>query len=434
MKTLLIKDDNHESVNPRPGLMYILSITFLLLAIFLPNQQPVFAQSLEGETMDINVSEAKLSTVLIIISDKTNINFSYNSDEAVFSKKITYSAHDKNPLIILDEILNDTEYGFKMIGNQVVILKNENKTKKTEKKENINNESTITVTKYIPKLIYDTIFLTDTLIEIQKDTIIITDSIFIEKQTQDTTQNTRNKEVYSDYFNQVPKRESGLSADLFIAPIVSNFSLVRNDKQYTVRSYSLGAEVSKIYRNWMIKGGIKLTNFDEKFNHTYSDQEGGFYSTDTIDEYYTIDMGDTAYFYVTDSTWNPLNIHDYDYNINNRIGLLELSLSVTYDFVKTDKARYYIRAGGQFGVLIYREGLAIPYPEQSEGVDFADLKFNQQSFSFIAGIGLKYKLAEEFDFNGEAYYLRYMDDIVKDYPQSTKINGLGLKFGLIYYF
>ncbi|MDG1136284.1 MAG: hypothetical protein P8N48_05160 [Bacteroidales bacterium] len=434
MKTHLIKDHNNESINPRSGLMWLLFILVQSSAIFLVNLQPIYAQSIDDETIDINVSDVKLSMVLITISDQTNINFSYNSDEAIFSKPITYSAYEKNPLIILDEILIGTEYGFKMIGNQVVIFRKANQTKETQKKEDIKSEPTITVTKYIPKLIYDTIFITDTLIEIKRDTILITDSIFIEKQFKDTTQNVKNKEMSTDYSNQLPKRESGWAADIFIAPIISNFSLVRNDRQYTVRSYSLGAEISKIYGSWMIKGGMKLTNYDEKFNHMYSNQEGGFYSKDTIDEYYTVNMGDTAYYYVTDSTWKPISINDYNYNINNRIGLLEFTFSVTYDFIKNDKVRYYIRAGGQYGVLIYREGTAIPYPDQSEGVDFADLKFNQQSISLLGGIGLKYKFMEELDFNGEIYYFNYMDDIVKDYPRSTKINGLGLKLGLTYYF
>jgi len=184
----------------------------------------------------------------------------------------------------------------------------------------------------------------------------------------------------------------------------------------------------------MFKGGIKFTNFSEKFNHNYSLQEGGYFVVDTIDEYYTVSLGDTSFFYVTDSSWKPAEVREYNYNVNNRIGMLELGLSVSYDFYTTDAARFYFMAGGQMGILVYRDGLAVPDPEQPEGVNFDDLNFVNQSYSIMAGIGLKYRINNNFDFNTELSYLRYINNLVEDYPQDTKINGVALKLGILYYF
>lgn len=393
------------------------------------------AQTQSMAKMDFSVTDQKISSVLIMFTNRTGIKFSYNADDPVFDEIISYTAKNRSPLIILDELLVNIDRNYKMVGNQVVIFGADVEMEEEQPKE-VKEQVVppVIITKYKNIPVYDTVFITDTLLKIKTDTIYIVDTVVVEKEQPKEIPVNKIKDIPVDSLNKSDSRENGWSGEVFVAPIISDFSLARDDNSFTARSFSLGMEVSKLYDNWNFKGGFKLTQFGEKFDHSYSVTDGGFFVTDTIDEYYTVINTDTSYFYVTDSTWKPVSTHDYNFAINNRIGLLELTLSASYDFYTTSNIRIYGRVGAQVGFLIYKNGIAIPQSSQSEGVNFADLSFATQSISALAGVGMKYRISKEFDLNTEVYYLRYFNDIVKDYPSSTKINGVGIKVGLIYYF
>jgi|GEM_PF-459039 len=453
MRNFFCQNDKKQNKSLFSGfskqLSFVLFSFFLLTGII----KPLFGQSTESEKIDFSVENQKLSSVLVMLSVETGINFSYNSDESLFDTKITYDAENKSPLIILEDLLKDTNHGFKKIGNQIVIFQNSSKAQEPVVAPvpvvTIKEEPKI-ITEYITTSVYDTVFVTDTLvkyitdtlikfktdtlIQIKTDTVFLVDTVFVEKEKPKKPQPNKIKEIPIDYFNKQELRESGWSGGIYIAPILSDFSLVREEDKITIRSFSLGAEVTKIQNNWNFKANLQLTHFGEKFNHSYIFTDGGFFVTDTIDEYYTVVQNDTTYYYVTDSTWKPVDSQEYNYAINNRIGLLEIGLSVSYDFYTSQNARFYGRLGANIGFIIYSNGFALPYPEQPEGVDFADLSFATQSISAVAGIGMKYRINKHFDFNPEIYYSKYFNNIVEDYPASTKITGIGVKFGLIYYF
>lgn len=402
--------------------------------------RPVAAQS--NDNIDFEINDEKLSAALFRLAYVTNINFTYDAGDSLFNTKLSYKAANKPPLVILEELLSGNNLTYKQIGNQVVLYKNKSNNQNPVVQENISVEENVdaelavVVTDNIVKteLIPDTVFVPDTIVEIQTDTIRIIDTIFVEQEKTQKPTPQKIKEIPVDYFNPMASRESGWSAEIFFAPIASGFSLVRQSNSLSIRNFSLGVEASKILNRWNITGGLKLTHFAEKFNHTYSTSEGGYFVTDTIDEYYTVSETDTIYYYVTDSTWKPIDSHEYSYNINNQIGYIEFLVSVSYDFYTNRKLRLYAKAGMQTGVLIYSRGLAIPDENEPTGVDFADLNFSSMSYSILGGVGIKYRVNEYIDFNSELYYFNNFNDAVVDYPVNKKISGAGLKVGLIYYF
>jgi len=219
-----------------------------------------------------------------------------------------------------------------------------------------------------------------------------------------------------------------------LLPLCPIFSLAKQTDEWDIRNFSLGVEVIRIFNNWNISGGFNLTHFAEKFNHSYNITEGGYFVSDTVDEYYTVSQTDTTWYYVTDSTYKPIDNNEYSYNINNRIGYLQFTLSASFDYYSNRKLRLYIKGGLQAGVLIYSSGLAIPDANEPIGVDFADLNFNNLSYSVLAGAGIKYRINESLDFNSELYYFNNFTEVVIDYSLDRKIRGVGLKLGLIYYF
>ena len=402
--------------------------------------QPVVAQS--KDNINFNIVDEKLSSALFRLAYVADMNFTYDAGDSLFNTKLNYNATNKQPQVILEEILSSANLTYKQVGNQVVIYRTKINSPNPVLQENnieeskINDEVAIVETdnRISFEVIPDTIFISDTIVELQTDTIHITDTVFVEKEKSQKQQTQKLKEIPVDYFNPMASRENRWSAEIFFAPIASSFSLVRETNSFSIRNFSLGIEASKILYKWNISGGIKLTHFVEKFNHTYSTTDGGFFVTDTIDEYYTVFQTDTTWYYVTDSTWKPIDNHEYSYNINNRIGYLEFVLSVSYDYYTNRKLRLYAKAGLQAGALIYRSGLAIPDVNEPAGVDFADLNFSSMSYSILAGVGLKYRISEYIDFNSELYYFRNFNEVVIDYPVNKKISGVGLKFGLIYYF
>ncbi len=229
-------------------------------------------------------------------------------------------------------------------------------------------------------------------------------------------------------------REFGWTLAANFAPIISNFSLSQENNTLSIRNFSLGIEVSKNFNKWNISGGLKLTHFGDKYNATENFTEGGFYVTDTIDEYYTIGQSDTNWYYVTDSTWTPVENSEYNYDINNRLGYLEFFLALSYDYYSTTDFTLYAKAGFQYGFLIYKEGVAVPDSNKPEGVNFADLNFNNSSYSVLLGTGINYRISDHFDINSEVYYFGNFSDIIDDYPIDKRLRGLGLKIGLVYYF
>jgi len=423
-------------VQENTSILMSLSVKYYIILTILyglTTANPLLAQSSMSAKINFNAQNEKLSIILYRLANEANVNFTYDAGDNVFDNTYTYNAINKSPLVILDELLSNTNHEYKQIGNQIVIFKN-NSNIKYEDDEIVavvsseNNES------IVHGVIVDTIYIRDSIITVISDTIRIIDTIYIEKQKKKPQPIVKVKDIPTDYFNKVSSREKGWSASVFIAPIVSNISLAQESGAVSFRNFSLGIEASKIFNNWNILGGIKLTQFSEKFNHTYTVNDGGFFVTDTVDTYYTIIQTDTAWYYITDSTWKPIDNHEYSYNISNRIGYIEFSTGASFDYYSTSKIRLYIKAIGQMGILMYRNGLAIPDSNNPEGVDFADLNFSTASYSILLGTGIKYRINKQLDFNSEIYYLNYFTDMVVDYPHNTKVRGVGIKFGLMYYF
>ncbi len=417
-----------------PSKISVAVSVFLLLSV-LVNVDQLEAQSVNSINIDFSAKNEKLSTILYRLGNETNINFTYNAGDAAFDKKLSYNGINKPPLVILDELLNNTNQTFKQVGNQVVIYKKKDKSDSADTIVVNKNEtkSTNDIIPVINSVITDTVFVLDTVIVLQVDTLRVVDTVYVDTDLQKQALFETIDEIVIDSFTQVLAREKGWAASMYIAPIISNFSMVEESGAFSFRNFSFGVEVNRIINDWNISGGIKLTHFSEKFIHTYTVNDGGYFVTDTIDSYYTIINSDTAWYHVTDSTWKPLNSNTHSYDINNKVGYIEFAVSFSYDYYHNNNLRLYAKIGAQSGALIYKNGLAIPTNNKADNIDFADLKFAKLSYSVLMGLGLKYQLNKQLDFNSEVYYLSYLNDMVADYSYDTKIRGLGIRFGLIYY-
>jgi len=414
-------------------------LLFVFLIFFSPNL--AFSQTNESDLINFTAENIPISTALYKLSLQCGYDISYDASDTSLQKLISISAKEKYAFDIYREILANTNQSFKQIDNLIVIFKVNDKI---EQSLNPEDESTYLLpvensikNSIIPDTVYvsDTIFRTktDTLLITQTDTLRIVDTVFIVKPGRDKIKQIKknNNELIT---KKVP-RKNGWAGEFFISPMASTFSLSEEKSPLKFRNFSIGADLTKIIDNLNISVGIKLNHFADNYNNEYVIQEGGYYQTDTIDIYYTILDADTSWYYVTDSSWLPVDNHQYNYNIKNRIGYLDVGLSATYDFYSIGKTRIFAGLGLNSGYLIYRSGTAIRNKEtEPQGVSFADLEFSNMVFSAQAKLGLKYQINKIVDFKTELYYFQSFDDVVSNFPYNNKLNGFGLKFALLYYF
>jgi hypothetical protein len=407
-----------------------LTLIYLLLAL-----TPIYAQSSGQSITKFNFQNEKLSSVLTQLSKEQDFNFSYDANDPVYNEYITYSS-DESAEKVLDHILASKGLKNKRIGNQLVIYHPaEDIEIDQDIIKNIDENTTLNTispsTEIVSSFEIDTIYLQDTILRI--DTVRITDTVFIEKQKPEKPSSSKIKDLPVDFFQKETNRDKGWAGGVFIAPVLSDFSLVKNNVTFSLRNFSLGMEAVKLVNRWNFYIGLRYSHYSQQFTQQYSVVTGGNYQTDTIEIYYTIVETDTSWYYVTDSSWIPLDSKEYNYERSNAIGCFELNIAVSYDFYKSANLRVYGKMGGQIGWLLYKNGMAIPDEVHTDGVDFRDLQFNS-TFALSAGLGLKSRMTDRLDFNTELYYIRYFNQLVKEYEYDNKLNAIGLKFGLIYYF
>jgi len=416
--------------------LHVLCLSALLFLFLMP---PLMAQSGTQTAITITFQNEKLSSVLQQISDKADVNFSYDAGDPVFNLPVTYSAKDENVDMVLKNILGQAGLQYEQIGKQTVILHMQQETapqpavipvQQEQSQQEVKPENN--QPEPLTEFIVDTIFLHDTILRI--DTIRVMDTVFVEKEKPQKQTPSKVKELPVDFFQPEAIRDKGWAVGLFVAPLLDDFSMVKDQQSFSLRSFSLGIDALKLLKRWNLQLGLRLTQFDHRFTQQYNLNEGGFFDTDTIDTYYTVTDLDTTWYYVTDSSWVPVEIREYNYQHTNTLGYLVFNVSASFDIYQGKKMRVYLKAGGELDLLMYKNGLAIFGVDQKETTDFEDLDFNTMNYAFSVGTGMKYRLADKLDFNTELYYTRHLNDLVPDVPLDTKINAVGLKLGLVFYF
>lgn len=413
-------------------------IRFIYVLFFLFYFSDSFCQ--QPATMDFEVENEKLSTALNSFSKVSGINLSYNAGDAIYSNIVSFKASNQPPLTILKELLAKSGQKFKKIGNQVVIFDDPN--------NNGDNNNAAIVTpvpipkekqylpkgnKRNPKTVMDTVFIVDTVFVSQIDTLKIIDTVFLEKETPVKKQ-TKIKSIPVDLFDKSITREQGWYTNVFLAPVLSDYSLVKNKKSsYRLNNYSVGIGVNKIVDKWNLGIGIGYTHYAEKFTHNYTITDGGFFVVDTIDPFYTFDGVDTLWYYATDSIWKPEETHAYTYDLDNRIGVFEIYVSASYDFYVSNNIRWYLKGSLLASAVLEHRGMAF-LENSTEGSDIDDLKFEAPILSGLVGVGAKFQISKQLDFVSEIYYFSSFDNTVAVYKVDTKMRGAGLKLGINYYF
>jgi hypothetical protein len=443
---------------------YCVSITLLILFSCMAGLS--FAQpSLLSRTLTIQVTNAPISSVIEKIGKQTGVRFSYNPSQLPASKKVSLNLKNQTVETALKSLFAGTDYQFKEIGNQLVIFKvtpplvdaEPPKKEPTDKEkaepqnkspQQVKQRNTVRDTVYL--FLTDTLILhkTDTLLItdliIQHDTIVRTDTIFLEKpgsQVQGKDDVMKTEIVKDQIIPNLDKigwytgiaYEQLWSKSLYSANDPGNDQLrekMSGATHFTPQNYAIHALIGYDFTKAGLRTGISYTRLGENFEYSYTRQIGGYYKTDTVETYYTIAGIDTSWYYVTDSSWVNIDYKNYTYKNPNYYRYVEIPFSVKFNFLNRPKLNCYAIGGVVAGFNFGRKALYI-LPEEDLPVKWiSGPEMSPFMFSWQAGLGGEYRIGSKLRIFSEVKYRKQLTDFYKDYPLDKKFELLNIKTGI----
>lgn len=409
----------------------------------------VFTQE-ETKRYDFEVDNQSLRIALERLGELTGRNFTYNSADQSFNRAVNYSATNLPLSQILEGLLNRSGHDYKRIGNQLVVFAREQAQQHeqalpapTSDAPPVIQRDTILVMSP-PQTVYDTVVRFETITQI--DTLFIRDTVFIEKPAAAKVPAKGIRRISSDIFRFEPNREDGWAMSFSYAQYYGGtnnsadeshaalLNLADETESFSLRNYALG--IGGLYNKgqWTFSAAMELSGFSNRFRYNDINSIGGYYQTDTISWYYTLQAADTIWFPVTDSSYLPLDYQEVRYNQLNRVGFLGLKLSTSYRLYQQEDFNVYLKAGLGGAVPIYMDGVLLQNSENFPGTDFSEKTFQSPLLFYETGAGMNYYLADWFDLYAELSYKHFLTPLISDYELERHMRAIGLRLGLIYYF
>lgn len=423
---------------------YLAAFFFWLFPLLSTAQQNV------APVYNFEVKNRPLGEALDKLSVLTSVNFSYNSDDASFQQKINYKASAKPLQVILSDILTASGHNFKQIGRQFVIynaaVAKENNVQPEPlpiKESTFPLKDTLVLQKEVPVLVYDTIYLKDTLIK--TETLVIRDTVIQEKIVYRTNRKPGLRNFPKDFFQFDPNRNDGPFLVFSYGQHYGGF--LKSDVQDTdklaeltdetesqgFRNFSVGSELGYNYQKWAVNFGIQYKGFSSRFRYNQVISSGGYYQRDTVSWYYNVAGNDTTWIAVTDSSYLPFEKSEINYNQLNRVGFLDFNLGLYYNYFAFANTRLYLKGGIGYSVMIHKDGILIQDKPGYPGTDYRNVNLRKNLMNYQLGTGICYMAGNKFDLYAELGYQGYSAGILQDYPLDKRLYSIGLKLGLIFF-
>lgn len=391
-----------------------------------------------------------LTVVLGRLAQLSPVNFTYNSADPSFSKKINYRATNKPFDQILSDILKLSGHSSRQIGNQLVVYRLDNPPAEAVQPEKetpglppVARIDTVLSVVERPVILTDTLVLTDTVV--RTDTLHLHDTVYLEKEVI-RYRRPGLKNSAKNFFKFEPNRNDGLSLAFSYGQYYGGSScsagseyaellaLTKETESMSFRNYALGSDLNYTKSKWTFSAGLQLSGFSNRFKYNYIQSTGGYYQTDTISWYYNIIEEDTTWIAVTDSSYLPLDKQEVYYNQLNRLGFLDLQAGLTYSYFANESFRLYLKAAFSYSFLVYRDGILLQDKPGFPGIEYSETDFVKGLYSYQFGTGISYIAGNSIDLFAELSYKSYSSKLINDYPIDKRYFGIGLKVGLIFYF
>ena len=421
-----------------------MAILMLALLGFVPLQS--YGQTF-NPLISFSVASCTLDVALEKLFAEYELNVAFSKAELSKIRIENYSCSYKSVEEVLADLLKGTDYGFKRIGKQYVVRKNQLLEPKEEENTAVNPVgNTVEQETVVHKLdtvftkTADTIRLYDTLQIIRTvmryDTVVRTERVV----ETDTVYKTRYKglEIHWPKF-----KDNGW----FIAPSLG-YGFARYD--YHDKMHDGDGAISIMpnsdaclgvdggYKHDRLSVGMSLSYRSIRYRFLLEQTvlDGDYYVNDTLDTYFVVYPvgGDTTYHYILDSTYVPLVTTHYSYRDINHLDYLSLGVFASFDFLKRNPYRMFVKAGVSADVLLSAAGscynTVAPFHapigrEQAEPV----------RFSYFGAVGAAFKLVNRVELVPELYYRGTSGSLYhSDFPMEVRMRLWEFRLGLTYYF
>lgn len=421
------------------GLRWLPLLFLFFFALALP--QRAQAQSF-NPLISFSVESCTLDKALEKLFADYELNVAFSKAELSKIRIESYSCSYKSVEEVLTDLLKGTGYGFKRIGKQYVIKKN----------QQLVNEPETTITPPADPRTEIVKPKRDTVVSKTGDTIRIYDSVQIIKTVMrhDTVvkHEVRTDTVYEVKYQgwQIPWpkfRNNGW----FITPSVTLASAqFKHEKDMpTPENGSVDVTPSLVY-GLGLDGGYKHNRFSAGMSLGYRTvryrflleqtlYSGDYYVNDTLDTYYVVHPeGDTTYQYILDSTYIPLTTTNYAYRDVNRLDYLTVGLFATFDFVKLEHFRAFVKAGASVDFLVGQAG-SLNAAESPFHAPITKEQVEPMRLSYYGGLGVAWKVANRIEFVPEVHYRATNGSLYHaDFPFDMRMRAWDFRLGMTYYF
>lgn len=423
-----------------------LPLLFLLLfAVTLPKEAK--AQSF-NPLISFSVESCTLDKALEKLFAEYELNIAFSKAEMSKIRIEKYSCSYKSVEEVLTDLLKGTDYGFKKIGKQYVIKKN----------QLLVNDPAATITPPAEQQTEVVEPTQDVVLNKTGDTIHIVDSLTIIRTVMryDTVYDTvvevkhelRTDTVYEVKYKgwQIPWpkfKDNGW----FITPSVTlAMAMFRHEHELPqLDNGSVALTPSFVYAVGL-DGGYKHKRLSVGLNLAYrsvryrfllekTDYEGDYYVNDTLDTYYTVHpAGDTTFQYILDSTYVPLTTTNYAYRDVNQLDYLNVGVFVAFDFVRLEHFRAFVKAGASLDFLVGYAG-SLNANESPYHAPIDKSQIEPRRLSYYGGLGIAFKIVNRVELVPEVHYRVTHGSLYRaDFPFDLKMHSVDFRLGLTYYF
>lgn len=426
----------------------IWQLSFLILFIIAPLFGIKTQAQTNSETISVNAKDTSVADVFENINKQYNIKIAFNSSDLKKIRISEYQAENQHIDKIISDLLKNTEFSFKHIGNQIVIIKNESKDdEKNNKRELPSKEERLRL------IVRDTIYQTDTIFVTKIETVHKTDTVKIIIPRVDTVfvdKNHDHNKTHSSLFIKNIDHNEQFSLGLSYSQQISflNFKSKNeinntyiNDLKESINHIAFSNPSLRIegaYRKskWDISFGISYNSYKNMFSFVRTEYEDPYYLLDTIDTYYHIDNQtlDTTFYHIIDSTFMPGTEYNYSAHNKNHLSYLGIDIGLAYTFYDTKYLSLFVKTYVHLDFLIKANGMYITDNKDDRIQSFTKGDFKKVKFTGTISVGTKIGVTESLDLVPEIYYKHYFGSITHHEYIKTSLNLIGLKLGINYYF
>ena len=419
-----------------------LPLLFLFfLALALPQRS--YAQTF-NPLISFSVKSCTLDKALEKLFADYELNVAFSKAELSKIRIESYSCTYKSVEEVLTDLLKGTDYGFKKIGKQYVIRKN----------QQLANEPEATVTPPVDPKTEVVKPKRDTVVSKTADIIHIYDTLQIIRTVMryDTIVQVKH-EVRTDTVYQVKYRGLEIpwpkfrNNGWFVTPSVALSSAhfkheadmpnPENGAVDVTPSLVYGIGLDCGYKLDRFSAGVDLGYRSVRYRFLLEQTvyAGDYYVNDTLDTYYVVHpAGDTTYQYILDSTYVPLTTTNYAYRDVNRLDYLTFGLFASFDFIKKEHFRAFVKAGASLDFLVSQAG-SLNSNESPYHTPITKAQVEPVRLSYYGGLGVAWKVANRIEFVPEVHYRVTSGSLYRaDFPFDMRMRMWDFRLGLTYYF